>query len=426
MSAAELSIVDEVEAAINAGDPAKRLETMKRVTDLFLSSAGSLNSEQIDLFDNVLERLIKTIEIRAIADVSARISLAEVSAQLAPVSQGPPSVVRHLARHDEISVAGPVLTESARLSPEDLIEVAETKGEQHLLAIAGRWWLKEVVTDALLARRYPSVSRRIVGNPGARVSAAGFAIIVAQAESDPELAVDTGVRVDLPAELRRQLLRSATEAVRSRLLSRAPPDIFEEIRASIAVVAADVNREMSKVRDLTAAKRIVALLDANGELNEAKLFSFARQREYEETVAALARLSQSTIEVVRPLMQSLRDDGVLVPCKAAGLSWETVSAILDSRFSTGSLGPHEWLSVPNTAGTDARPCSRTNNDLALAVLVASETAVNALLFQVGGFTYPPKYPPSISAGLPSPPTTRPFISSATASRSLGSRTNADL
>jgi hypothetical protein len=85
-----------------------------------------------------------------------------------------------------------------------------------------------------------------------------------------------------------------------------------------------------------------------------------------------------------------------------------------------------WPSVPNTAGTDARPCSLTNNDFALAVLVASETAVNALLFQVGGFTYPPKYPPSISAGLPSPPTTRPFISSAMASRSLGSRTNADL
>src|SRR5882757_4181515 len=253
MPTAAQSIFDEVEAAITIGSAEKRLETIKRVTDLFLVSAGSFNAEQIELFDEVLERLVKTIEIRAIADVSARIALAEMSLQLAPVPQAPPSVVRHLARHDEITVAGPVLTESARLGPEDLIEVAETKSEQHLLAIAGRWWLKEVVTDALLARRYPSVSRRIVGNPGARVSAAGFAIIVAQAESDPELADDTGVRVDLPAELRRQLLRSATEAVRSRLLSRAPRDIFEEIRASIAVVAADVNREMSKVRDLTAA-----------------------------------------------------------------------------------------------------------------------------------------------------------------------------
>jgi uncharacterized protein (DUF2336 family) len=341
MPIARLSIVDEVEAAISTGSAEKRLETIKRVTDLFLSSAGNYNSEQIELFDVVLERLVKTIEIRAIADVSARIALAELSVQLAPVPQAPPSVVRHLARHDEITVAGPVLMESARLNQQDLIEVAETKGEQHLLAIAGRWWLKEVVTDALLARRYPSVSRRIVNNPGARVSAGGFAIVIGQAETDPELAVETGVRVDLPPELRNQLLRKASETVRSRLLSRAPPHIFEEIRTAIAAVTTVVNRDMSKVHDFVAAKHFVTLLNNNGELKEATLFGFAKQRKYEETVVALALLSRSTIEVIRPLMQSLRDDGVLVPCKAAGLSWETASAILESRFSTGSMGLHE-------------------------------------------------------------------------------------
>jgi uncharacterized protein (DUF2336 family) len=341
MQAADLSIVDEVETAINTGSAEKRLETVKRVTDLFLSSAGSFNSEQIELFDNVLERLIKTIEIRAIADISVRIALAEISSQLAPVAQAPPSVVRRLARNDEITVAEPVLAESARLSTEDLVEIAETKGEQHLLAISGRWWLKEVVTDALLARRYPTVSRRIINNPGARVSAAGFAIVLAQAESDPELAVETGIRVDLPSELRQQLLRGATEAVRSRLLSRAPPHLFEEIRSAIAAVSAGVNRQMSKVRDFAEAKSLVARLSEKGELNEATLFGFAKQRKYEETVAALAELSQSTIEVIRPLMQSLRDDGVLTPCRAAGLSWETVHAVLDSRFATGRMGPHE-------------------------------------------------------------------------------------
>jgi uncharacterized protein (DUF2336 family) len=220
MTNAQQSLVDEVESAIDTGSVENRLETIKRVTDLFLSSAGSFNTEQVEVFDIVLERLVKIIEIRAIADISARIALAEISAQLAPVSQAPPAVVRRLARHDEITVAGPVLTESARLSAEDLVEVAETKSEQHLLAIAGRWWLKEVVTDALLARRYPSVSRRLVNNPGARVSAQGFAIVVAQAESDPELAVETGIRVDLPPALRHQLLSNATEAVRSRRLHR--------------------------------------------------------------------------------------------------------------------------------------------------------------------------------------------------------------
>ena len=91
-----------------------------------------------------------------------------------------------------------------------------------------------------------AVSRRLVKNPGARVSASGFAIVVAQAETDPELAVDTGIRVDLPPELRTQLLRNATDAVRDRLLSRAPPHMFEEIRNSIAKVSASVDREMAR------------------------------------------------------------------------------------------------------------------------------------------------------------------------------------
>jgi uncharacterized protein (DUF2336 family) len=341
MRVAELSIVEEVETAINTASAEKRLETIKRVTDLFLSSAGKLNGEQIELFDHVLERLIKTIELRAIADVSARIALAEMSGQLASVTQAPPSVIRRLARNDEIAIAGPVLSESARLGTEELVACSETKGEQHLLAISGRWWLKEVVTDALLARRYPSVSRRIINNPGARVSASGFAIVLTQAEADPELAIETGVRVDLPSELRQQLLGNATEAVRLRLLSRAPPQLFEEIRTAIAAVSVGINREMSKARDFAAAKCFVALLREKNELNEATLFTFAKQRKYEETVAALAELSRSTVEVIRPLMQSLRDDGILVPCRATGLSWQTVEAILDSRLATGKTGPHE-------------------------------------------------------------------------------------
>ena len=338
------SIVDEIEAAIG-GSTAKCIETARRVTDLFLVSAGHFNGEQVDLFDSVLERLIKAIELRSIADDTARVALAEMSAQLAPIAQAPPSAVRYLARHDEISIAAPVLQESARLADDDLVEIAQTKGEQHLLAISGRWWLKEIVTDALLSRRFQSVSRRIVGNPGARVSSSGFAIILAQAEYNPELAVEAGIRVDLPAELRQRLLNNASEAVRTKLLSRAPPHLFEEIRHAIATAVASADREMSDVRDFTAARRFVAKVKQEGGLNEAMLRGLAKQKKYEETVVALAELAHSTIEVVRPLMQSLRDDGLLVACKAAKLSWETTAAVLECRYSTGSLGPAELASA---------------------------------------------------------------------------------
>ena len=256
----ERSIADEVEAAIKAGSTEKHLDTLRQVTDLFLVSADGYSGEQIELFGDVLERLIRTVELRALADVSARIALAEMSTQFAAIKQAPPAVVRRLANNDEISIARPVLTESARLSADDLVALAQTKGEQHLLAISGRWWLTEIVTDALLKRHYPSVSRRLVTNPGARMSASGYAIVLKQAESDPELAVETGIRVDLPADQRQQLLRSATEAVRARLLSRAPPHLFEDIRSAIALAAAGANREMSRTRDFTAARRFVAAL----------------------------------------------------------------------------------------------------------------------------------------------------------------------
>jgi uncharacterized protein (DUF2336 family) len=341
MSLAFLSICDELEAAIAVRNADKCAETTARVTALFLASAGSFSDDQIQLFGDVFERLINTIELRAIADVGARVALAEMSAQLAPVRQAPASVMRRLARHDDISVAAPVLSESARLTADDLIELAGTKSERHLLAISGRWWLQEIVTDALLARRFPSVSRRLVDNPGARVSATGFAIVVAQAASDPDLAVATGIRADLPAELRSTLLREATDAVRTRLLSRAPPFLFEEIRAAVAAASAGAEREMSRARDFAAAKILIARLKKEGRLNERALLGFAQARKYEETVTALAELSKASIEVVRPLMQSLRSEGVLVPCRVAGLRWDTVGAVLNARFSSGAMAPEE-------------------------------------------------------------------------------------
>ena len=335
------SIADEVEFAVRTGSPEKCSETVGRVTALFLTSAEHYNDEQIALFGDVFERLIDTIELRALADIGARIALAELSAQLAPLPQAPSSVIGRLARHDEIDIARPVLTESPKLTNDDLVEIAGAGGEKHLIAIAGRWWLQEIVTDALLARRFPSVSRRLVDNPGAKMSPAGFAMIVAQAIGDGELAVATGIRADLPKDLRTKLLRSATEAVRTRLLSRAPPYLFEEIRAAVAAASGGTERELSRERDFATARQLIAQLRKDGALTEAMLLGFARQKRYEETVAALAALAQTGIEIVRPLMQSLNSDGILVPCKVAKLRWETVGAILDCRFSTGVTAESE-------------------------------------------------------------------------------------
>ena len=165
--------------------------------------------------------------------------------------------------------------------------------------------------------------------------------MVAQAESDPELAVDTGIRVDLPPELRNQLLRNATEAVRARLLSRAPPHMFEEIRNSIAKVSASVDREMA-IRATSPRPGNLWRNSTPAANSMRRPCSPSPKRGNMKRPSPRWRvLSKSSIEVIRPLMQSLRDDGVLIPCKVAGLNWEITSAILECRYSTGSMAPHE-------------------------------------------------------------------------------------
>ena len=60
-----------------------------------------------------------------------------------------------------------------------------------------------------------------------------------------------------------------------------------------------------------------------------------------------ATLAGTTVEVIRPLMQGLRDDGLLVPCRAAQLSWETTSAVLECRYATGSMKPADLAKAQN-------------------------------------------------------------------------------
>jgi uncharacterized protein (DUF2336 family) len=326
------SIIAELEDAIKSGSREKRVETLRRITDLFLNDADRFNEVQIGVFDDVLCHLIKRIETKALAELSGR---------LAPVGNAPIEVIRALARNDEIVVAAPVLTQSARLTAHDLIEIAQTKSQAHLLAISGRAELEEAVTDQLLSRGDCEVTHKLAKNAGARFSETGFATLVKGAETDESLAKKIGLRLDLPLRLLRELLLRATEAVRSWLLSHAPPEAKDEIQRVIATISNEVSREATAPRDFSRAEQLVLAMQKQGELSEAALLDFANSRKYEEMVAVLSALCSASIDIVAPLMRSDRNDGLLIPCKAAGLKWPTVSAILKNRFAHHTIPDHE-------------------------------------------------------------------------------------
>jgi len=90
------------------------------------------------------------------------------------------------------AVAEPILTASARLSDSDLIEIASTKTQAHMLAISARPQIGTAVTDILLQRGNQDVVHTLAENSGARFSARGFETLVRHAESDGRLAEKVG------------------------------------------------------------------------------------------------------------------------------------------------------------------------------------------------------------------------------------------
>jgi uncharacterized protein (DUF2336 family) len=318
-----ISIIDELEEAVRSGSSAKRVSTLRQVTDLFLHDAERLSEEQIKVFDGVLCHLAARVETRVKAELGAR---------LAPLEYAPSGVVEQLAWDDEIAVAGTVLAHSSCLATGTLVEIAKAKGQDHLLAISGRTNLPEAVTDVIVDRGERKVIRRLADNASARFSDTGYKRMVAHAEADDELTEILGLRIDLPANFLRDLLQRATEAVRARLARIAPPELQEEIQRLLKTIASKVRGELAPARDFSRAEAVVRRMKGLNELNDAAIAGFAEANRFDEVAASLGILNNSApTDMMARLLEGLRADLILIPCKAAGLNWTTVEAILCHR-----------------------------------------------------------------------------------------------
>jgi uncharacterized protein (DUF2336 family) len=322
------SLIPELEDVVQHGTPARRAETLRRVTTLFLDGAPHFGDDHVALFDDVIGYLIDQIEAKALAELARRI---------APVPNAPPEVVRMLAVNDDITVAGPVLAQ-ARIHDGDLQYIAEHKSQAHLLAMSTRQGITEALTDILVTRGNRDVACSIADNQMARLSPAAFASLVQRAGDDGVLAEKVGLRTDIPSRLFRQLLIQATEIVQQRLLSRAKPDTQAEIRKVLAQVSQEVG-DKAAPRSYATAMQTVRALNQQRKLTQADVLAYAKAGQYDETIAALATMCTVPVEVVDRLMGGERFDPVLILGRSADFSWETVHAIVSAKPDAGNISP---------------------------------------------------------------------------------------
>ena len=204
MSPTAQSLLAELNSTLAEAQAPWRRAALGRIIDLFRSGAQSYTGEQIELFDEVIGRLIKSGD---------RALLAEASKSLATLEMAPVKVLGTLARHSDITVCGPILEEANALPDEDLIAIADTNrlDPKLLTKISSRSQLSEAVTNILIKRGSTAIQRKILDNPNARISEEGFARLVSAVNGDKTFAAAVAARQDLPAELRVWLDRVLSE-----------------------------------------------------------------------------------------------------------------------------------------------------------------------------------------------------------------------
>lgn len=318
---ASAALIAELEGAADSRSVERWAKILGQVTTLFLSNAHRLNEEQIALFDDVFLRLMATVNSE---------DLAHLSNNLCGLSTAPRKTIRQLAFHDDVLVAGPVLKSSGRLLDKELVEVANMRGEQHLLQISGRKILSESLSDTLVRRREKAVLSTLVENPGSCFSEAGYAALVAEALSDNGLAEKLVSRSDVPRSLRLELSAKVNDTQMHRLQA-VSPTLQKKIQAAAAETADHTEGGAPTRADYSDALAKMAELSRKGRLNDRSVNRFAIDNDYVNVVAALTFLAGAQVEVVAPLIRSAELDGLIVACKAARLNWSTSKMIIRNR-----------------------------------------------------------------------------------------------
>ncbi len=189
-------LLADLDQTLDQASDSWRGVALRRIADLFCSSASLYSDEQVTIFDEVMCRLLPKKTDRAL--------LADLAGRLAPLEKPPRKLIERLARHNDVAICGPVLEQAKGLPDDLLIEAADKdRVDPAVLAkIAARAELSAPVTDALLKRGAPALQRTLIANPQAQLSESGYARVIMDLKDDKDFAAAIAARADVPDELR--------------------------------------------------------------------------------------------------------------------------------------------------------------------------------------------------------------------------------
>ncbi len=315
-------IVDHIFELAKERSSEKRRQLLRRLTDMFFDGEADRNVSERALFEEVVTRATKDLELKD------RAAYAE---HIADISEAPQKVILEFAQ-DEIEVARPILQRSPVLSDEDLKAIASDQSEDHLLAISTRKSLASLVTDVLIERGNRLVLQTLASNQGASISHRGFGALVDRAGDDDSLRYQLAQRTDLPENvgqlLSQQIARQLKHVGRP---AKAPSTVLidrqtaERMLGQLATVMEQREREVRSISDLVAEVR-----EGKTSLDR-ELMILARSDRAFDVATVVQNLADSDHATVMKTITSGPLDPMIILFRSLGVDWYAFEEILRMR-----------------------------------------------------------------------------------------------
>lgn len=185
-----------------------RNELVENISDLFLSPEGRLSEHERALMNDILLKLVGSVEKTVRKELSKRLS------SLEGVS---PDLAYNLA-NDSFDVASPMLRNSKILRDEQLIEIIRNRSDSHRMAIAIRSHVSEDVSSELIDKGSEDVVEALIRNENADLSELSIKYLVAESRNIDRFQEPLLNRNDLPIELAHKMYWWVSAVLRRRII----------------------------------------------------------------------------------------------------------------------------------------------------------------------------------------------------------------
>lgn len=296
---------------------------------------------ELEIFFDIVRAILST------AAASDRREFAEAAADHRKV---PHDVILVLA-DDEIRVAEPVLQRSVDLTDLDLIALAETKGDEHRLAIAARVSLSGAVTEVLVRNGSDAVLHRLGANPGAEFSDETVRELQNRAEKDEELfriLIERPDLADVLARCMRDTLRRIVEksrtshetAVAAARRAEAPSRGPKILDAPAPEGAGNAPRAAAPLADRPDVARLVARIRAGETTLDAAVVELADADHHADLACLLGEIAGIDESQVLRVLVRADSVGIATVARGLGLADATYARMVELRqrrlkFSAG-------------------------------------------------------------------------------------------